>query len=137
MSLIISFARTTAALVAGRKSVTRREWTDRTFNQFANRCGEQVQAWSKSPRAGGRKIGMIQLVSVTKEPTHLIPDSDWEAEGFAYMEEHGIEIGKEQTCRQLWDMWRADPQKETAVIRFDLASLEPGVTEQEFWMVKP
>lgn len=136
--LIISFARTTAALIAGRKTVTRREWTIRTFEQFHRRVGEEVQAWSKSPRAGGRRIGTIRLVSVDWERTCKIPGSDWEGEGFAYMEEHGIDVGPDMSCQKLWRLWRQDREKVTAVIRFELVSLEPGVTADQFFPeVKP
>jgi hypothetical protein len=119
--MIISFARTTEALKARRKSVTRREWTDRHASMF--NVGDLVQAWSASPRAGGERIGTIRITSKTKEPTRLIPDGDWEAEGFAYMAERGINVGVDLSCEQLWKAWRADPEKVTHVIRFDVIEI--------------
>ena len=77
---IVSFARTTAALKARRKTVTRREWKDSHAARF--QPGELVQAWSASPHRGGKPVGIIRVKSITREPTHLIPDTDWEAEGF-------------------------------------------------------
>jgi hypothetical protein len=74
---IISFARTTAALVAGRKSVTRREWKDAYFQAFKKLLDEaiakgekglRVQAWSASPHRHGKKVGEILITSLTREP---------------------------------------------------------------------
>ena len=56
---IISFGWTSDALVAGAKTVTRRDWKDRFVNQWSK--GDQAQAWDKSPRAGGKRIGTIEL----------------------------------------------------------------------------
>jgi hypothetical protein len=121
--LIISFARTTAALLADppQKSVTRREWTDRHAAMF--KVGDLVQAWDKSPRAGGKRFGTIKITSIGKEPTRFIPDSDWEAEGFAYMTKHGLDLGPDLTCEQLWREWRRDPLKVTWVIRFEVVEI--------------
>lgn len=138
--MMISFARTTAALVAGRKSVTRRTWAKATRERFqrqlaaaiaAGEPGIIVDAWSKSPRFNGKKIGTVLVTSVTEEPTKDIPDSDWEAEGFAFMEEHGILVEKEQSCADKWKEWR-EGEDSTSVIRFELHSLAPGVTVEEF-----
>ena len=119
---IISFSRTTAAVEARRKSVTRREWSDRHATRF--KVGDLVQAWSASPHRGGHRIGTIRITALTKEPTRLIPDSDWEAEGFAYMAEHGLNLSKDVTCEQLWRAWRADPAKVTYVIRFEVVEIK-------------
>lgn len=119
---IISFARTTAALQARRKTVTRRLWKDSHAARFE--AGELVQAWSASPHRGGRKVGVIRLLSVTRQATCLIPDSDWEAEGFAYMEEHGIDLGPDLSCAALWREWRRDPRLMTWVIRFEVVEID-------------
>lgn len=60
---IISFAWTTKALLAGKKTATRREWNDDYARRFQE--GEVVQAYNKSPRHGGKKIAEIRL---TKAP---------------------------------------------------------------------
>lgn len=84
---IISFAWTAPALLAGRKSCTRRAWNDayaRTFH-----AGDLVLAYDRSPRVGGRRIATLQLTQVpVKEFIGLAPDADYEAEGFAWFEEH-------------------------------------------------
>jgi len=140
--LIVSFAMTTAAFVAKRKSVTRREWSDEYYERVRRALeaaidrgekGLRVQGWSASPHRKGKKIGEAVITSLTREPTHLIPDSDWEAEGFAYMTEHGINVDKNLSCEKLWRLWRQDREKVTAVVRFEVVSIEPGITEEEFW----
>ena len=118
---IISFARTTAALIARRKTVTRREWKDTQAARF--NAGELVAAWSASPHRGGKPVGVIRIKSVTREPTRLIPPSDWEAEGFAYMTERGINVGRELSCSQLWEQWKRDRAKITYVIRFEVVKI--------------
>lgn len=129
---IISFARTTAALVARRKSVTRREWTDRHAAGF--KVGDLAQAWSASPHRKGKKVGIIRITALYKEATCLIPDSDWEAEGFEYMQEHGIDLGKDLSCPRLWQLWKEDQTGfATWVIRFEVVSIEPGITPEQFW----
>lgn len=60
---IISFAWTTDVLLSGKKTATRREWTDDYANRFQK--NDLVQAYDKSPRFGGKRIATIQL---TKKP---------------------------------------------------------------------
>lgn len=133
MSLILSFARTTAALLAGAKSVTRREWSDRTYNMWEKRIGQDFCCWSKSPHRNGKLIAVARLVSVTRQPTFRIPDSDWEAEGFAYMELHGINVDKDLSCAELWEQWRHDRELITSVIRFENVRPLEGFTPEMFW----
>lgn len=102
--MIISFAWTTDAFIAGRKTKTRRQWTSNYVKRF--KIGDICKAYDRQPRFGGKQIGLIQLL---KDPywQHIsdMPDSDFEAEGFAYMEEQGIEIwGKD--ARQAFEDWR-------------------------------
>lgn len=118
---IISFARTTAALKARRKSVTRRLWKDSHAARFAP--GDLVEAWSAGPHRGGQPVGVIRIKSVTREPTHTIPDSDWEAEGFAYMEAHGLSVRSDLACAELWAQWRSDRTLMTYVIRFEVVKV--------------
>ena len=83
--MIISFAYTTAKLLAGKKTVTRRRWAERQFKiwQNAYRSGKLVHdAYDKSPRAGGKKIAQIRLTCQPyKELLQDMPDSDVQAEG--------------------------------------------------------
>jgi hypothetical protein len=126
--MILAFSKTTEALLAGRKSVTRREWGDRHYENVkrkfddATAKGEpfHMQAWSASPHRGGKQIGKVVITSLTREPTRDIPDSDWEAEGFEYMEHNGIDVGPDQACVELWNQWRSDQDKITTVVRFEL-----------------
>lgn len=78
--LIISFAHTTKALLAGKKTVTRRFWDDRHAAKF--RKGMAVQAWDRSPRAGGKCVAVIELTeNPYRERLRNMPDGDLEAEG--------------------------------------------------------
>src|SRR4051794_26432107 len=92
MSRIIAFAETTPALLAGAKTVTRREWNDRYAQSF--KAGEILQAWDKSPRTGkGKRVGLIRLTEVPrKERANEIRPSEYVAEGFLYMREHGLTL---------------------------------------------
>lgn len=130
--MILSFHKTTAAVEARRKSVTRREWSDVYHERIVRRLKEalnagmrglEMQAWSASPHHKGHRIGTVLITSVTKEPTRKIPDSDWEAEGFAFMAENGINVAADLTCERLWRLWRMDRAKVTSVVRFEIVSL--------------
>lgn len=84
---LISFAHTTPALLAGRKTVTRRNWDHGYAGRFHR--GQDVDAWNRSPRKGGRPVAVIRLVAdPTYEPLSAMMDDDYEAEGFAYLYEH-------------------------------------------------
>ncbi|AXR64547.1 hypothetical protein [Leptospira mayottensis] len=83
---IISFGYTAAPLLAGRKTITRREWKDEYALKF--HPGEIVQAYDKQPRFGGKKIGEIRISWIIKQSPLLMPDSDYEEEGFAWLDEN-------------------------------------------------
>ena len=76
---IISFAWTTAQLLEGKKTVTRREWSDDYAKRF--KIGDRVCAYNKNPRNGGKKVAVIRITSIYKEWLHDMPESDVEAEG--------------------------------------------------------
>jgi len=101
--MIISFAWTTYAFLARRKTVTRREWDDEYAERF--KTGSIHQAYDKSPRYGGKQIGRIQILSITREPIVKMPESDYDAEGFKYMEEQGLTIWKKPP-RQAFERWK-------------------------------
>ena len=91
----ISFAWTTDALISLRKTCTRRNWSDDYAAKFirAYERGEPVDAYQRNPRNGGKKMGQIRLtVRPYKELTGKFPPSDYEAEGFKWMEEQGLLI---------------------------------------------
>lgn len=60
---IISFAWTTEAFLAGTKTVTRRMWKEAYVKP-----GDLMQAWDKSPRAKGKRVGTIKIIKVDREP---------------------------------------------------------------------
>lgn len=79
--MIISFAMTTDAFLAGKKTVSRRRWADRTARQY--RAGTIHQAWNKLPRArGARRIGTIRAtVDAYQEALRDMPFEDVALEG--------------------------------------------------------
>ena len=85
--LIISYGWTSAAFKAGRKTVTRRDWKPTHAAKFKK--GTLAAAWDKDPRYGGQKIGIVRILEdVEYEAMADMPDSDYEAEGFAYLNDH-------------------------------------------------
>lgn len=106
--MIISFSKTTPALLAGAKSCTRRDWSERTAEYFTSRLtygvtGVWTDAYDRSPRNGGKKVAQLIVESVKREPLSEMPDSDYEAEGFAWLAEHGVELG---------DVWGVVPARQ-------------------------
>lgn len=128
----ISFAWTTAALNARRKTVTRREWDDRYAQSF--REGELLAAYDRQPRFGGKQIGVIRLTRKPyRESEAVMPDSDYEAEGFAYLDEHPYHKPKQWREVNLKEKFERDRKIGAVcwVVRFEIVSLvcEQGVTD--------
>lgn len=122
---IISFAYTTAALLAGHKTITRRYWNPRHANMF--KPGEIVQAWDKSPRFKGRKVAEIKIIAIYKENTKDMPEEHYFKEGFQYMLVNNIPIGKKgkhpiMTDDVYWRAWKA-AQDDVYVVVFELIKL--------------
>jgi len=119
---IIAFDKTTLALLAGRKTVTRRDWTAKHAITF--HAGEFVQAWNHTPRVkGANRIGTIRLTAAPSwEYSQSIPTSDYEAEGFAYLDEQEMTLGDGVYPRELWDDWFTDPVM-LWVVRFELVEV--------------
>lgn len=115
---IISFAKTTEALNAGRKTKTRRYWKDKYAQSF--KVGDLCQAWDLSPRTGkGKFQRMIRLTKAPyKQKTSLMTEQDFEDEGFAFMQEHGILIDGE-TLREFFENWKK-ADTEPWVVEFEL-----------------
>lgn len=125
----ISFAYTTPALLAGHKTVTRRDWDPSYANRFER--GELVNAYNRSPRHHGEKVATLRIVSVTYEPNALAPASDYEAEGFAFLAAHPELLPKtnrlaylDGLSRERFDYWRAGGGS-MWVCRFVLVEIEP------------
>lgn len=83
--MIISFAWTTEAFLLGLKTVTRRDYDDAYAARF--RPGTIHDAWDRSPRAHGKKVGRLLIVSVRREPVQRMRDDrsyaieEWRKEG--------------------------------------------------------
>ena len=117
---IISFAWTTPALLAGRKTVTRREWSEDYARRF--RAGEMVAAYDRNPRHRGRQVATIRLTrDPYSESTRSAPEEDYEAEGFAFLQELGVKVDGLPPA-VLWRAWHVFPQ-EMWVVRFELVEV--------------
>ena len=57
---------TVSQILAGTKDVTRRDWPDSYVRHF--KPGSQHNAYSKAPYAGGKKIGVVTIKRVEREP---------------------------------------------------------------------
>lgn len=81
----LSFAWTTAAYMSGRKTCTRRMWTDRTLRMWQRAWDEgrrRHRARDRSPRFKGRCLGEFELTAKPeRQPLRDMPESDLEAEG--------------------------------------------------------
>lgn len=79
--LIMSFAHTADALVAGRKTVTRRCWKESHAAKFTP--GTLVAAWDHLPHRGGKKIAVLRIVSVRLSDVLGVGTVEAMREGFA------------------------------------------------------
>jgi hypothetical protein len=102
---IISMAWTTAAFRARAKSVTRRAWAV----EYALRLreGQRLQVFDRSPRVHGKWIGLIVLTGRPYlQEMAVAPDSDYDAEGFRFYEEHPELLSAGAPWRSIsWDTW--------------------------------
>lgn len=129
--LYISFAWTTAALLAGAKTVTRRAWKPGHAARF--RSGLIVNAFDRLPYVGGQIIAQVRLTADARiEPDSSAPDSDYEAEGFRWSLQHWDTLpasarkeltGRGALTRHAFDQWRQMGGLST-VIRFELFSIQ-------------
>lgn len=127
---ILSFAYTTPPLVAGAKTVTRREWDDEYAAQF--RAGQLVAAYDRSPRFRGRQVAVIRLTAApTYEPNAAMPDSDYAAEGFEWLHAHPEALPKtlwgkpctlDDFSRDGFERWRRNGGS-MWVVRFELVQV--------------
>ena len=114
--MIISFAWTTPALLAGQKTVTRRNWSDRHARLF--HAGDHVAAWDRSPHLHGKQVAVIEL---THDPykSEELPHEDWSREGFDYLTQNGL-----TTPDQVWGEWLSEGVGHLLVVRFRLVKVE-------------
>jgi uncharacterized protein YqfB (UPF0267 family) len=115
--VIISFAWTTPALLAGAKTITRREWTEDHALRFD--AGDLVKAYDKSPRAHGRQVAEIRL---TRDPyaqnTRNLTDNDFLREGFSWLVLNGTQADRDRVQR-IWEEWHVAPRA-LWVVEFEL-----------------
>ncbi len=122
--MIISFAETTPALLAGAKTVTRREWNPNHARKFT--ASALVQAWDKTPRVkGAKRVGTIRITQAPYlEMSNLAPIEDFKAEGFEYLNERGLTLFDEMTPTAVWTHWQMNPSP-LWVVRFELVGVLP------------
>ena len=123
---IITFAETTPALLAGRKTVTRRDWKPQYAAKF--HAGDELAAWDKNPRTKqGKQVAVIRLTAdPVLERASDAPEEDFEGEGFGYMTEHGLRLFGGQKPEEVWAWWQASTQTQLWVVRFELVGVTDG-----------
>lgn len=123
MPRIISFAETTPALLAGEKTVTRRDWKS-TF-AAAWKAGDEAIAYSKNPRNGGKPVARIRLTDAPYlESSERVPYADFVHEGFAYLRDHGLTLFGGSTPDEVWEDWHRN-WRDLWVVRFELLEVLP------------
>ncbi len=133
--MIISFAWTTEAVLAGRKKRTRRYWSIEYAKRFA--LGSTHQGYNRLPRVGGNQIGVLTITQIPHmQQTTSMTEEDYELEGLKYMEEVGLYIpvrtidGKKvppMHPRRFFEAWK-EANDNPIVIDFDFIPLS--------WLVK-
>jgi len=109
---ILSFALTKEEFLSGKKTVTRRDWSESHYQMWARMWDTDRHihdAYDNIPRAGGCKIGELRLTHRPyKERLGDMPVEDLNAEGgmCSSLKEFSKLIGK-------------DPQEYITVIRFE------------------
>jgi hypothetical protein len=81
--ILLSFAYTSPAYDARVKTCTRRNWVAQYAARF--RPGVQFMGYSRSPRYQGKPLHASRVISCVQEPRWMMPDSDFETEGFAFL----------------------------------------------------
>jgi hypothetical protein len=133
LSKIISFSWTMDALLAGRKTCTRRDWDADYARRF--KANDVCQAWDHQPRTRkGRKWADIRLtVEPYWEPLRDMPDEDYEAEGFKFYEENPHLLPPDAPFTAMpfdqFDVWRLQPGS-MWVVRFQLEDIVEGVLSE-------
>jgi hypothetical protein len=117
----ISFGWTSAPLLAGEKTVTRRNWKPRYAESF--KAGEQCWALDKVYFAGGKRIAVIELTEAPYlENTVRIPNKDWYFEGFDFMTKAELTVDGKRPF-DFWRDWYVNPT-DLYVVRFKVVRFE-------------
>ncbi len=91
--MIISFAWTTEAFLSGQKTATRRFWDAGYMEMWWRNVVKDkhcAQAWDRSPRFKGQKIGVIHIpVKPFPQPLAEMAEADFVEEGSRWRGEDG------------------------------------------------
>ena len=129
---IISYGYTWPALVARRKTVTRRN--PGMVQRF--KAGETLQAWDKGPRVHGHKIGEVYVLDTPyPEAVADMPESDYEAEGFAFFAERP-DLLPASAPRWLKEIAAAGPANGLNVFRQHLKHQAAYDGAETMWVVR-
>lgn len=156
---IVTFAHTTAPLLAGAKTTTRRYWLERYAAGM--HVGDLVQAYDRNPRNGGRCVAIIRLTGdperkamggyeslATLDRDGII---EYQREGFEWLDAHcnvraiagpaiaamlpGIRKPYPISMLDLWDAWN-DPEEGAApdapvpyIVRFEVVEQRVSVAD--------
>ena len=112
--VIVSFAWTSTAFQNGKKTVTRRLWTDKHAAKF--KVGDVFDAWDKSPHRGGERIGAARVVSIEREPLARLVTNRWYA---------WLELSREG------GLWQTPEEFVAAFLAGN------GLKPEDLWTVKP
>jgi hypothetical protein len=125
--MIISFAHTTPALLAGAKTVTRRTWAPKHAARF--KAGQLVDAWDRTPRVRGAK--KVATIRITRDPwiqnSRELTEADFIREGFAWLDEHKHDSTwltdlAGVTWRQSFEIWKQNAE-DCYVVEFELVEV--------------
>lgn len=125
------------AFVALAKSVTRRQWTKKTAAHYVK--GFVFDAYDTMPYAGGVLIGRGRVTrDAYLQNLRDCPDSDYEAEGFAWLNAHpqcipkaaAKEVWVKEDCsRNAFNQWRW-LGLDVWVVHFEIVSVEDSAVER-------
>jgi hypothetical protein len=122
--MIVSFGWTTPALLAGAKTVTRRDWKPQHAAKF--KAGMLVDAWNTSPRNVHMNPKRVAVLRLTADPyIELSADFDVagpddSAEGFRWLIDHG----HGEIVADIIEDWLAHP-RDFYVVRFEVVEVLP------------
>lgn len=99
----LSFTWMTPALQTGNKTVTRRNWHSHEQNIYKK--DDIVVAMDKKRNEGGNDIALIKIMESRLEYPQNVPESDYVAEGFEYLDLHPEMLQERNSDFALWQTW--------------------------------
>lgn len=113
---ILSFSLTSKKFLEGKKTVTRRDWSQKHYRMWVGLWEKDKlvhDAWDNIPIAGGKRIGRFKLTSRPyKEQLKDMPPQDLEAEG-----------GMCSTLEDFYELIGKSPEEFVTVVRFEKLQL--------------